>query len=175
MPATLSSIVQHQSHPGFERRPTRWRPPAPPAKLSSTPSALPSVTSNCLPGVIQSVTSPVILLVFFCKSWLFRAETRPPDGSLLPPPPPFLLTPHTIKKTKTLHRGGRQEGRSPFGCFRISSLLLRLFFLFLFLPRPLTHPLDIHPSVDHQRRRRTGIINLDYLKKRWFMRRAVEL
>lgn len=27
---------------------------------------------------------------------------------------------------------------------------------------------SIHPSVDHQRRYRTGIINLDYLKKRWW-------
>lgn len=32
---------------------------------------------------------------------------------------------------------------------------------------PLIHPLDIHPSVDHQWHYKTGIINLDYLNKRW--------
>lgn len=40
-------------------------------------------------------------------------------------------------------------------------------------------PASIHPFIRwasiHQRRYRTGIINLDYLKKRWLMRRAVAL
>lgn len=54
----------------------------------------------------------------------------------------------------------------PFGCFLTSPPSASDELL------PSVHPSVWHPSINHQRRHRTGIINLDYLKKRW---RAVVL
>ena len=125
--------------------------------LTPLPHSPPSLFLNCLPSVIWSVTSPVILpcvlqVVAFC------AETNL-AGSLSPFP----------EKNQTLQwaaKSGRDwitDWSSFLGAFPDFPPPLRL----PSCVHPFIHPCDIHPSVDHQWRPRTGIINLDYLKKRW--------
>lgn len=156
--------ITHISGHRFQQRPLGG---ALSAKLFSTlpPHSPPSLFLNCLPSVTRSVTSPVISslclqVVAFC------AETRQPGGSLSPHPSPYKKK---TNKKKTLQWGGEMgrenPRRSPFGCFLTFSLPLRL---------PVRRAASIRSSIRltsiHQLTIvtiRTGIINLDYLKKRW--------
>lgn len=84
---------------------TRWRSACQPVvhPLHSPPSPF----LNCLPSVIRSVTSPVIL-PRVCKSWLFvlkHVNLMEVRRLFLPP------LQKTIKILKMLQRGGESEGR----------------------------------------------------------------
>ena len=125
----------------------------------------PSPFLNCLPSVTRSVTSPVILPCV-CKLWLFVLKhVNLVEGSPPPPPPP--LPPKKKKKStyKHLRRVESWEGRrSCSGCF------------LTFSPppsrriHPFIHPFR-HPSISW-RQRRSGLesSNLDYLKKKRWLR-----